>query len=174
MFAMLVLTLSSFSQELKYKDLSSDTIKSSNGKFTSYVSKDGAIYKVGDTLILGVPSSNKIFAFITQGEIMNAFSKTSTDVTVKCAGDKAVILKFWVVGTKRVGYKLEVRTKSISAYRYSIQLENAIASGEIKSFGMTSDEALAEMKKDKDKLELGLITQQKYDSLKNVLIKYIK
>ena len=39
---------------------------------------------------------------------------------------------------------------------------------------MTSDEALSELKKSKDKLDLGLITQEKYDSVKAILIKYIK
>jgi hypothetical protein len=43
-----------------------------------------------------------------------------------------------------------------------------------KSVDMTSDEALTELKRDKDKLDLGLITQEKYDSLKTELSKYIK
>jgi len=39
---------------------------------------------------------------------------------------------------------------------------------------MTSDEALFELKKAKDKLDLGLITQAKYDSLKTEYAKIIK
>jgi hypothetical protein len=39
---------------------------------------------------------------------------------------------------------------------------------------MTSDDALAELKKAKDKLDLGLITQEKYDEIKAELVKYIK
>jgi hypothetical protein len=39
---------------------------------------------------------------------------------------------------------------------------------------MTSDEALSELKKAKDKLDLGIITQAKYDSLKVEYTKYIK
>lgn len=39
---------------------------------------------------------------------------------------------------------------------------------------MTSDEALSELKRAKDKLDLGLITQAEYDSLKVELSKYIK
>jgi len=38
---------------------------------------------------------------------------------------------------------------------------------------MTSDEALAELKKAKEKLDLGLITQEKYDEIKAELLKYI-
>jgi len=39
---------------------------------------------------------------------------------------------------------------------------------------MSSDEALSELKRAKDKLELGLITQATYDSLKVEYSKYIK
>ena len=39
---------------------------------------------------------------------------------------------------------------------------------------MTSDKALAELKRQKDKLDLEIISQAEYDSIKAVLIKYIK
>ena len=68
-----------------------------------------------------------------------------------------------------------VRGKSmVGITTYTIQLENALESGEIKRLGMTSEEALIELKRNKDKLDLGLINQEKYDSLKSVLVKYIK
>ena len=49
-----------------------------------------------------------------------------------------------------------------------------MSTGEIKGFGKTSDEALTELKKAKDKLDLGLITQEEFDKLKAELSKYIK
>src|SRR4030042_5890369 len=55
-----------FSQELKYSDLSGE--ERPQGEFTSYVSKDGSVYKIGDRIKIGVPSSNKTFAFITEGD----------------------------------------------------------------------------------------------------------
>ena len=39
---------------------------------------------------------------------------------------------------------------------------------------MTSDEALSELKKAKDKLELGLINQEQFEEIKLELKKYIK
>ena len=39
---------------------------------------------------------------------------------------------------------------------------------------ISSDEALKELKKAKDKLDLGLITSQEYELKKQELIKYIK
>jgi hypothetical protein len=44
----------------------------------------------------------------------------------------------------------------------------------VKGFGLSSDDALAQLKKAKDKLDLGLITQEEYDKLKAELTKYIK
>jgi hypothetical protein len=55
-----------------------------------------------------------------------------------------------------------------------IDFENAIASGEIVGLGMTSDKALEELKKAKDKLELEIITQEEYDKIKADLMEYMK
>jgi len=50
-------------------------------------------------------------------------------------------------------------------------IEDAIQSGEVQSSGMSSDKALSELKKAKDKLDLGLINQQEFDKLKSNLSK---
>ena len=55
-----------------------------------------------------------------------------------------------------------------------LNFKNALSTGEVKGFGKTSDEALSELKKAKDKLDLGLITQEEFDRLKQELSKYIK
>jgi hypothetical protein len=49
-----------------------------------------------------------------------------------------------------------------------------LSTGEIRGFGMTSDEALAELKKAKDKLDLGLISQEDFDKRKAELTPFIK
>ncbi len=48
------------------------------------------------------------------------------------------------------------------------------AFGETDPNAMTSDDALVELKRQKDKLDLEIISQAEYDSIKAVLIKYIK
>lgn len=53
-------------------------------------------------------------------------------------------------------------------------VENAIETGEIKSFGMISDEALIALKQAKDKLDLDLKTPEEYDAIKPELVKYLK
>jgi hypothetical protein len=51
-----------FGQEIKHSDLATTN---SRGEFTSYVGSDGGIYKIGDRIKIGVPSSNKTFAYIS-------------------------------------------------------------------------------------------------------------
>lgn len=68
-----------------------------------------------------------------------------------------------------------MRTKGYSGLtNYTIDFENALSNGEVKGFGKTSDEALAELKKAKDKLDLGLISQEEYDKVKAELVPFIK
>ena len=157
-----------FGQEIKYSDLATTT---SRGEFTSYVGSDGGVYKIGDRIKIGVPSSNKTFAYITEGDGLLPI----TNLNTSASGQETEIKKIFVIGNKRAGYSVSFRTKGISGLsNYTIQFENALSTGEVKGYGKTSDEALAELKKAKDKLDLGLITQEQFDVLKVELSKYIK
>ena len=157
-----------FAQEIKHADLAT----AEKGEYTSYIGSDGGVYKVGDRIKIGLPSSNKTFAFITEGD---GILLPITNLTAAYSGTETEIKKIFVVGNKRVGYSVTFRTKGITGIsNYTIQFENALSTGEVKGFGMTSDDALAELKKAKDKLDLGLITQEDYDKLKAELSKYIK
>ena len=155
-------------QEIKHTDLAT----AKRGEFTSYVATDGAVYKIGDRIKIGVPSSNKTFAFITAGD---GIILPITNLTAAASGQETEIKKIWVVGNKRDGYSVSFRTKGITGLaNYTIQFENALSTGEVKGFGMTSDDALVALKKTKEKLELGLITQEEYEKIKVDLLKYIK
>ncbi|HFG0566833.1 SHOCT domain-containing protein [Flavobacterium psychrophilum] len=166
-FALLT-SIISFGQEINFKDLST----SSRGEFTSYISQDNATYKIGDRIKIGVPSSNKTFAFITEGD---GFLLPITNLTAASSGQETEIKKISIIGNKRTGYSVTFRTKGMTGLsNYTIQFENALSTGEVKGFGKTSDEALTELKKAKDKLDLGLITQEEFDKSKSELAKYIK
>lgn len=157
-------------QTLTYSDLQSD--KRPKGKFESYESKDGAVYKVGDKIKIGVPSSNKTFAFIQEGD---GILTPLTLAPVSISGNEAEIKSIMVGGNKRAGFSVFFRCKGMVGLGdgLSIEIEDAIQSGEVVSLGMTSDEALAELKKAKDKLDLGLITEEEYEKIKAELSKYI-
>lgn len=159
-----------FAQEATYSNVQAEKYRN-NQLFKSYVSKDGTVYKVGDTLKIGVPSSNKTFAFV----YMYSFGGTPERAPISISGTNAIIKKIRVVGNKRAGFQASFQTKGYSSLmNYYIGIEEALATGEIKTSKMSSDEALAELKKEKDKLDLQLITEQQYDSAKAVLVKYIK
>jgi hypothetical protein len=56
-----------FAQQVKYSDVEAGLITKRTEKFDSYISKDGSVYKVGDVIKLGTPSSNKTFAYVQNG-----------------------------------------------------------------------------------------------------------
>lgn len=161
-----------FTQTLTYDQLSNSKERIKGG-FTEYIAKDGSIYKVNDTLTIGMPSSNKTFAFISIGD--GVFTPLQY-VGINVVNTKTVIKSIGIVGTKRSGFKVVIKGKGMVGFgdNYNIHLENSIESGEIKSFGMTSDEALSELKKAKDKLDLGLITKEEFEAKRLEFSKYIK
>ncbi len=171
MALMMCFTSVSFSQDtLKFSSLSSD-IKP-KGDYSYYESKDGSIYKIGDKVQFATPSGvNGKFVTIQKMDIMG---------TVYVVGSEAIntsaeIKKIRVGGTKRSGFKASFQTKGLTGVdNYFLYIEDAITSGEVKSFGMTSDQALSELKKAKDKLDLGLITQDEFNKIKSDLSKFIK
>ena len=157
------------SQVLNFKDLTGEKPK---GKIFEYISKDGSSYKIGDTLTVGKGSGNNgSFVFVTG--LTASFSSYVPDATI--FNTKAIISNINIKGSKNEGWKVQVFTKSsFKQNALMFILEDAIANGEIKSFGMTSDEALAELKKCKDKLDLGLITPEEYAKKRAELSKFIK
>jgi hypothetical protein len=157
-------------QQIKYTDLSTST----KGEYTSYISSNGAVYKVGDKIKIGKPNGtnfagNSHFVFITQGVYPVTYLPSTA------SGQEVEIINIYVTGNKRTGYSVNFKTKGHSLVsNYTIYIENALEKGEVIGFGKTSDEALAELKKAKDKLDLGLINQDEYDKIKSELVQYIK
>ena len=128
-------------QEIKFADLAT----AQRGEFTSYLGSDGAIYKIGDRIKIGVPSSNKTFAFITEGD---GFIIPITNLYASSSGTETEIKKIFVIGNKRAGYSVSFRTKGLTGLsNYTIQFENALSTSEVKGFGFSSDDALAQLKK---------------------------
>jgi hypothetical protein len=168
LFLSSITTLTVLGQEIKYADLAT----AQRGEFSSYVGSDGAVYKIGDRVKIGVPSSNKTFTFITEGD---GLLLPITNLNASSSGTETEIKRIFVYGNKRSGYSVAFRTKGITGLsNYTIQFENALSTGEVKGFGLSSDDALAKLKKAKDKLDLGLISQEEFDKLKAELSKYIK
>ena len=164
-----LLSLSSNGQTVKFTDLSGEKPK---GTYTTYISKNGETYTIGDTIRIGVPSgTNGRFVYI---QIMDIFGNTAY-AGPEATNTTAELKKIHVLGTSRAGWKISFQTKGQTGLaNYFFFIEDATASGEIKSKTMTSDEALAALKKAKDKLDLDLINQEEYNKIKAELRQYIK
>jgi hypothetical protein len=172
LFTLICLFISSysFSQTLSYEDIVSGRVK--KGEYTSYVAKDGSVFNVGDKITLGSPSGvNGRFVHLTKVDIAGTIYQVGPEaVNTSCE-----IKKIRLDGNERRGFKAAFRTKGFTGIdNYFLWIEDAIVAGEVKSLVMSSDEALSELKKAKDKLDLGLITQEEFNSIKTELSKYIK
>tara|TARA_R110001606_G_scaffold56821_2_gene137676 strand:+ start:10094 stop:10705 length:612 start_codon:yes stop_codon:yes gene_type:complete len=154
----------------------------------SLIMKDGSKIQIGDTLMLGESASKltntyETILFGTIGSI-TASSVIGTPVTkasTSCKGNVYVATKmrctrsFGQVGVyielTNVESTLKIRSwKTITASQLSLLNGELINPNAI----MTSDEALAELKKAKDKFDLGLLTQEEFNKLRSELAPLIK
>jgi hypothetical protein len=168
---MMCSTLISFGQDtLRYSDFNSEDRP--RGSYSHYLSKDGSVYSVGDKIKFGSPSGiNGTFVIIQKMDIAGNVYVVGSEVI----NTSAEIKKIRVGGTKRSGFKATFQTKGLTGVdNYFLFIEDGITTGEVKSNVMTSDQALTELKKCKDKLDLGLITQEEFNSKKSELSKLIK
>jgi hypothetical protein len=169
--------------EKETKTITYEEMKSiSKGAFQTilcdiYVAKDGHQYKIGDTLKIGRPSSNKTFAFIYESSgAMDALAgKAPEPLSVSASGSNTIVKKIGVGGTKRTGFKIYVISKGVCSLcpQYYSDFEEALATGEIQSFGLTREQAIAKLKEAKDLVDLGLMTKEDFEKLKDELSKII-
>ena len=159
-------SISLFAQECKFSEMSKINER---GKCTSYEASDGFTYKIGDKIKIGVPSSNKTFAFIQVSSGLQIEPLTSD-----FSGNEVEIKRIGIAGSNRIGYSASIETKGMTVmHHYFINMEKALETGEVVGNGMSGDKALSELKKAKDKLDLGLISQEDFDKLKDELKKFI-
>ena len=179
LFCFVFISIESYCQKtITYEEIKSFTKANQEGSyFDSYLSKDGYLYKIGDTVKLGRPSSNKTFAFIAEGSgAMSILSgQAPTPVTASSSGNNSTIKKIYISGNKRMGFRIYFIGKGICGMcpQYYINVEEAFLVGELKSNGLTREEAISKLKEAKELLELGLMTQIEFDKLKEELSKII-
>jgi hypothetical protein len=173
-----ILLLSVSSTILAQKTITYDEMKTiTKGAFENiecdvYTAKDGFSYKVGDTLKIGRPSTNKTFAFITTGGTAAALSGTAPEpLSVNSSGTNTIIKKIAVGGTKKMGFKIYVVGKGNCGIcpNNMIDFEEALATGEIQSKGMSREQAIAKLKEAKDLVDLGMMSKEDFEKLKSEL-----
>lgn len=158
-----IIALSSYGQSATYNDVITKKVK---GRVTHYTTQNGQEFTIGDTLTLGVSFRNEKYDYIMQNAGIEYYSLPNM------ASGSVVVIKKIKIQSKSV----IVTTTKPQGFVYSLMVmnfENALVNGEIKSNIMTSDEALAELKKWKDKLNLEIISQEEYNAKKEELVALI-
>lgn len=165
----LLATIQAHSQTLNFTDIKTEKPKNS---FSQYITKDGATFKKGDTIRIGKGSGvNGAFVYITAQNWEAKMYNPDARIT----DTRAIIENLFIMGNKKQGWGVIVKTKgSLQQDALFFSIETALTNGEVKSLGMSSDEALTELKKCKDKLDLGLITPEEFAKKKAELAKFIK
>jgi|JI10StandDraft_1071094.scaffolds.fasta_scaffold16553_3 hypothetical protein len=145
--------------------------------FNSYTAKDGTILKIGDTLVIGQPSTNtNAYTTIYSGKVNIAKSIFSPPIQVTGAAQKetVTIQSIFVYHTKAskkspLYIALYILTPNVGmSNRTILDYEKAILLNEIinPNRPLTKEEAIKKLKEAKDLLDLGMISQAKFDSLK--------
>lgn len=92
-------TPTSNAQEIRFTDLKITT--KFEKQYTAYVSREGVIYKVGDRLKIGRPSSvNQTFVYIIEQDALTG----SGNLPAGYSGFETELKRIRVVGNKRIGY----------------------------------------------------------------------
>jgi hypothetical protein len=143
-------------------------------KYYDVYANDVIVVKVGDTLKLGSAVGGKYFSYISEIDLIGSSGDSKLDA--QYAGNNCIIKKIYVIGSNRAGYSAYMQFKGPFAWCfYVFPFEPAIGSGEIILHNYyTSDVALSELKKAKEKLDLGLISNDEYDKIKKEMSKFIK
>jgi hypothetical protein len=178
LFLSILIGLKSFSQTPTMDDVLNRRV---TGILASIQLENGAVLKIGDTLTIGTATGNGKYNFLAQNMICMGSSYTNG---VSCidgyyslgstAGGSKVIIKEIRANFRRISITMTHAQGYIYGTRI-LSVSSAINSGEIRIDGfLSSDEALSELKKAKDKLDLGLITQEEFNTLRENLSKFIK
>lgn len=149
-----------------------------------YVTSIGWTIKEGDELILGKGSMpDKSFAFITENANMLQYRQYSDGTTGKLQhtynGRKVKVSDLIVFGTKKMGFYINAKIKVGQLSRYSVDIENAIESGEVvvpqeyakkNTTTLPATSKADELKKLKELLDSGALTQEEYDAEKKKIL----
>ncbi len=159
---------------LKYEDVKNASAWKS---YDVYIAKDGSVYKKGDKITLNFPTKNgRTFQYIFQGskhdkKYLDA-SYSNKEFEILYVSVTKQDLLFGEKGTNYV--ELGLKSGSILNSHFRVEIENAIASGEVGSKVISEKEALEAIKTAKEKYDLKLITEDEYKKVREEMKKYIK
>lgn len=187
----------SMAQTVTYQDIQDQksakelTGKKIGDEITSYVASDGVTYKVGSTITYGFPTNGKYYLYfvdVTSSWIADFAEDENATSSERAANrERAERIENRAGGVATIKkikcLPIDPLNKQTSGCKIYLVLnrggiactnfEEAIAVGEVQTKMKSSDAALQELKKWKEKLDLQIITQEEYDAKKAELMKFI-
>lgn len=187
----------SMAQNVTYQDIQDQksakelTGKKIGDEITSYVASDGVTYKVGSTITYGFPTNGKYYLYfvdVTSSWIADFAEDENATSSERAANrERAERIENRAGGVATIKkikcLPIDPFNKQTSGCKIYLVLnrggiactnfEEAIAVGEVQTKMKSSDAALQELKKWKEKLDLQIITQEEYDAKKAELMKFI-
>jgi hypothetical protein len=160
-----------------------------------YIASDKNAYKIGDTLVLGNPtgetrsgfSTKSSFKYLFYGKPMGVLLKGIRYVETQYQDYKVTIEKIqFNKGSLGLENYVFFYVKPLPNNNFTVldnyititMVDNAIIKGEIKPLTnnrpLTRDEAVGLLKKKKEELDLGIITKEEFELLRDKLIPIIK
>jgi len=151
-----------FSFSISYSQIAEYGKLTKKYEYQIYLTKTEDTLKVGDTLTIGVPTSDLGFTYISQGG--QRVSNTLSD-------KKVVVDKLKTYGNKENGFKMYAHFKGYGLLPVLIDYETAFELGEIinPNAKLTKEQAIEKLKEAKVLLDLGVISQLEYDKFKTEL-----
>lgn len=150
-----------------------------NTTVLEYISQDGTVLRKGAALKIGRPSTPTGFTWLFVGGRTSAMIGSATPMAASYQGEEIEIDQIIVSHLRATKnslvrvyvFAINPNLGSGASARTIADYEQALMLGEVinPNGAMTRDQAIAKLKEFKDLLELGVITQSKYDSLKAIL-----
>lgn len=149
------------------------------GGITQYTASNGSVINIGDKFRINRPEGGaKTFVSIqNKPTVMDMLGNSGfiSTVSTTMSNTEITIKSLYITGTKKLGFKAMAELATCgTCNNLLVDIELAIETKEIRTNGMTSDDAMALLKKEKEKLELGIISQKEFDDKKAELIKFIQ
>jgi len=153
-------------QLITYDEISTAT-KRPSGTFTEYVTSIKDTIRIGEIVKFGNPSNaNNSFVYVYDHMPLTS----PTLAGIRAQGWESEVLKIKVHGSKRKGVSAFITGKTETGMtRYVFDYEKALSVDEVVTDTLTREQAISKLKESNDLLDLGLLSQENYDKIKEEL-----
>ncbi|RTZ02517.1 hypothetical protein EKM02_03115 [Flavobacterium sp. RSP49] len=138
---------------------------------SQYTASNSAVIKIGDKFRINRPEGGaKTFVSIqNKPTVMDMLGNSGFNSTVNTSmsNTEITIKTLFIAGTRKLGFKTMAELATCgTCNNLIVDIELAIETKEIRTNGMTKEEAIAKLKETKDLFDLGIVKQEDFDKLK--------